>query len=198
MIGEPTGTLGTLGSRQLTFGPFATINGIIGLICPLSASFDCMLDPFARYPFFFLAFLFLLLTAAGLIAIYLHLLLVERSVLIGNLLVLFVFFMFYPKVHGLYITCLLPLALLTDFRWARWVWVPGVLWMLIVNGAFGATGLVYFFAPVTGRWNWGWFPSSQAAITEILATLQFLLILLSMGEMILRKRLERSLVVSAS
>lgn len=174
-----------IGGRQLSMGPFATINAAGPL---LLAGASALGGGMARELLFgYLSLGAMLLMAVGMAGVYLWCLRTRCALAEAILLALAVFFAFYPKVHGLYTICMFPFALLTGSRWGKWVWAPGLIWMLLFNGAFGALGLPYFFAPLTGAWvplvppawaEWG---------TPLLAGIQFALLVGTASELLLRK-----------
>jgi len=60
---------------------------------------------------------------------------------------LLVFFLLYPKMHSPYILVLLPVGFLyKKWRLIRYIWIPGTVWALIVNGVTGNQGLWYWFS----------------------------------------------------
>lgn len=173
--------LQVLGSRQLAIGPFATVNAAAPVVL-------YTVEAVGRQIFDYNAALgavtlvSMVLGMVGMSMVYLFCAHHFASVEEGLLLSLLVFFAFYPKVHGLYTIAILPLALMTGMRYAQWVWVPGAAWMLLFNGAFGAAGILYFFAPISGIWV----PILPAGLfvpgTMILAGMQFLLIVAATGQ----------------
>ncbi len=140
--------LGFLGGQQTQFGPFSSLFGAAAtfnrhLLGPLGYS----LDPRT------LGYFFVALTGLGLAAVYAWIATHPAPLARDSLLALLTFFLLYPKGQGLYITALVPLALIEPIGLAALTWVPGTLWMLLVNGTFGASGLAYWFAPLTGVWR---------------------------------------------
>jgi len=162
--------LAVLAGQQGRFGPFATINFATPLLRRI-------LRPAGFLPDFqTVGYLFIFLTVLALVCVYIWATRHPLSLIRGNLLVLLAFFLFYPKVHGLYTISLLPLALAQSKKIASWVWAPGTLWMLLVNGAFGATGLHYWFAPLTGVWKRLVQVSLDPLVTTLLSSVQALVI----------------------
>ncbi len=144
---DPTNFFGFLEQGQSTYGPFSTLNVIAAPLRRLLAPRGYTIN-YQR-----LGAPFVLLTLVGVVVAYLWVAARPSSPAKDSLLVLLVFFLVYPKGHGLYITALIPLALIEPAGVAPWIWAPGALWMLTVNGALGGSGLPYWFAPVTGVWQ---------------------------------------------
>ncbi|MBI2861563.1 MAG: DUF2029 domain-containing protein [Chloroflexi bacterium] len=139
----------TLSDFHFTFGHFVT-----------SAPFStfafvsrALLAQFGPSDLFYrlLGYMFVFLTLLGLGLIYLTVASKRLDLSQALLATLLVFFLLYPKGHGLYILAVLPFALLQPSALARWVWVPGTVWMLLFNGALGSNGLLYWFTSVSGR-----------------------------------------------
>ncbi len=173
----------TIALRQLALGPFATINGLVPLIY---AGLALVLPaaPIYASVFTLAASVSFILMAIGLCSVYLFSCHYQPRLGEMILLALLVFFAFYPKVHGLYTIAIFPFALVTGTRISAWVWLPGAIWMLLVNGAFGASGLLYFLAPSTGLWIPSVSPMLFAQGTILLILLQLCLIILSIIEMV--------------
>jgi len=178
------GFVDVVSARQLTMGPFATINAVGPLL--LTGSNALGGGTSRELLFGFMSLGAMLLMVVSMAAVYLLCLRTRLGLAESILLTLAVFFAFYPKVHGLYTICLFPFAQIVGSRWGKWVWAPGLVWMLTFNGAFGALGLPYFFAPLTGAWvslvptawaEWG---------TALLAGVQFVLLVGTALEMLRR------------
>lgn len=168
----------TLASRQILFGPFSTPSLLAALLPALgaaawAASFVPSLD-----------LMFLALTLLALLWVYIWIRRRPSSLAQDQALALITFFLLYPKVHGLYLVALVPLALIGRLKYAGWAWFPGLIFMLTVNGAFGASGLPYWLAPALGAWI-RIVPESQGpVITGLLVGAQILLLALSLLEVI--------------
>lgn len=183
-VADRDGLARTLGIRQLVYGPFATFNVAdtvfqgVRFNSEVPAGLSQLMNFFSNPNFFWM------LTVLNLIALYFYVVRSKVSLLDGILLTLLVFFLFYPKVHGLYTISLLPLAYISPYRLARWVWAPGALWMLLANGAFGATGILYFAAPFLGTWNPVVSPENFALVTALLASCQAVIIVAALVEIL--------------
>lgn len=138
--------INVLARQQLVFGPFATVNFVSSILDSTTELGKSGLG------FEWLGVLFVVFTVIGLMTVYFWMCKSSPTLPQANLMTLLVFFLFYPKVHGLYLVALLPLALLNPKQMAAWVWLPGAIWMLTINGAFGSSGLYYWLAPMTGLW----------------------------------------------
>lgn len=167
---DAAGLFDTLMNGQRSLGPVATINFAVLIVNPILW--------WAGYAprFQDIGLLFVILTVLGLVCIYAWAVKRSPPTMRAGLALLLVFFLVYPKVHGLYLVSLLPLALLQPMKTPVWVWVPGAVWMLLVNGDFGATGVAYWLAPLTGQWV-SLVPTSQIIpLTAVLSGLQALII----------------------
>lgn len=181
LVLDARGFFDTIALRQLTLGPFATINGLAPLLYAGLALFWQAAPIYADVFTFAVSASFFLLVI-GLCSVYLYLRYYQPHLEEMILLTLLVFFAFYPKVHGLYTVAIFPFALIAGVKIGVWVWLPGTVWMLLVNGAFGASGLLYFLAPTTGLWVPSVSPILFAQGTVLLALLQLCLIILSIVE----------------
>lgn len=115
-------------------------------------------------------------TVIGVLLVYYMTINRSASLLSDCLMLLLVVFLVYPKVQCVYLISFLPLALLCENRYAIWAWVPGFFWAITVNGAFGATGLFYWFAPTTGFWYTPFSAFVMKGITLLTVTIQIILL----------------------
>lgn len=174
-----------LATQHARLGPFATINAAGAVLRRVLAAGGAAFDLHT------LGLPFVALTALALLAAYAWAARRPSSIVRENLLVLLAFFLFYPKVHGLYTLAFLPLALVAGIDWAGCVWLPGFLWMLTVNGAFGATGLAYWLAPATGWWVRAVPASWAGPLTAALSGTQALIIVAAIAQVAGNMRSER-------
>jgi hypothetical protein len=173
VLNDWLGLVNTLKAGQMAFGPFATLDFVAVMAYPLWANSHFALDLQTAGIFWGGATLLALGGVyTGLSVRRAH----PDSVLGDCLVTLLVFFLLYPKVHGLYLIVVLPLALIFPARIARWLWVPGVCWMVLVNGDFGASGLGYWLAPATGYWENLLPAMHRAYVTVVLAGAQMVII----------------------
>lgn len=165
-----------LAAQHSRLGPFATINAAGAVLRRVLALAGWAVDLQT------LGLPFVVLTALALLAAYVWIARHPSSIVRQNLLVLLAFYLFYPKVHGLYTLAFLPLALVAGAEWAACVWLPGFVWMLTVNGAFGATGLAYWLAPATGWWAMAVPADWAGPLTVALSGMQALIIVAAIAQ----------------
>jgi hypothetical protein len=178
MVADAAGLFNTLMNGQRSLGPIATISFAVIVVSPI-LSWTGFVPGFQE-----IGLLFVIATVLLLVCLYVWAIKRLPSTMRISLALLLGFFLFYPKVHGLYLVSLLPLALLQPMKTTVWVWAPGAIWMLLVNGDFGASGLAYWLAPLTGQWVSLVSTSQIVPLTIVLSGLQTLIISLAIIEIL--------------
>jgi uncharacterized membrane protein len=177
ILNDSAGFFTTLKSQQSIFGPLATFDFISLIVYPFLTLTGYAFD------FQTLGPPFLVLSIAALAWLYVYFMRDNtRSLAQQSLLALLVFFLFYPKMHGLYTIAFLPLAFVQPTKTASWIWVPGLVWMILANGDYGATGIFYWLAPATGMWITIVTPFQNIFVSAFFAGAQAYLIIKSIVE----------------
>lgn len=125
---------------QTSLGPFG--------IYPIIKSLEVM-SQFTGHAYFSVSsavsLLFLILAVSELLLL-INVWKGKISLIDSSIISLLLFFLFYPKVHGLYILVLLPFSYLYK-KWKNiyYLWLPGFVWVALVNGFENIRGLSYWF-----------------------------------------------------
>jgi len=125
---------------QSSYGPFGIYPILLSIVIIINKFRVSSIDR-SVIPFILLSLLFLSQTAIFLLN-YKGVINLKKSILISLLLI----FLFYPKMHSLYILAVLPISiLLENWRVTKSLWIPGTIWALFVNGIEDNRGLPYWF-----------------------------------------------------